>query len=263
MSNYLEINKKSWNAKVQTHMESDFYFLNEFIDGKNSLPEIDIHLLGDIQGKKILHLQCHFGQDSISMSRMGAQVTGVDFSDIALKNANELAQKVGADTKFVFSDVYELPSVLDEKYDIIYTSYGTIGWLPNLDRWAGVVSHFLKPGGKLIFIDLHPFVWMYNDAFTEVSYNYFNTGPIQETYEGTYADKSADLVQEYVMWNHPTSEVINALIKACITVERFDEYNYSPWPCFSDLVEFEKGKYRLEKFGDKIPMVFSVVGKKN
>ena len=262
MENYLEINRKSWNAKVEPHLKSDFYFVDEFLKGRTSLNSIELEILGDVSGKEILHLQCHFGQDSISLSRMGAKVTGIDLSDKAIEAAQDLAQKCGTDTHFLVSDVYELPNILDRKFDIVYTSYGTIGWLPDLEKWAQVISHFLKPGGKFVFVEFHPVVWMFDDDFTHVKYNYFNEKPIVETYEGTYADQKADLVQQYVMWNHPTSEVLAGILKANLSLRSFQEYDWSPYACFRHNEEFEKGKYRIPQFGNKVPHVFSLVAEK-
>lgn len=148
MDNYLKINKETWNKKVEVHLKSDFYFVDEFIKGKNSLNPIELSILGNIQGKNILHLQCHFGQDSISLSRLGGKVIGVDLSDKAIEAAWDLARKTNNNTEFICSDIYELPEKLHQKFDIVYTSYGTIGWLPDLDRWAKVISHFLKPKGQ-------------------------------------------------------------------------------------------------------------------
>lgn len=263
MENYLDINRKSWNAKVEPHLKSAFYFVDEFLEGRTSLNSIELDILGDVAGKEILHLQCHFGQDSISLSRMGAKVTGIDLSDKAIEAAKDLANKCNTDTQFLVSDVYELPKVLDQKFDIVYTSYGTIGWLPDLEKWAQVISQFLKPGGKFVFVEFHPVVWMFDDDFTHVKYNYFNEKPIIETYEGTYADQSADLVQQYVMWNHPTSEVLGSLLKENLLLEDFQEYDWSPYACFRHNEEFEKGKYRIPQFGYKAPHVFSLVAKKN
>jgi len=262
MENYLEINKNSWNAKVDPHLKSDFYFVDEFLKGKSSLNSIELKLLGDIKGKSILHLQCHFGQDSISLSRMGAHVTGIDLSDKAIETGKELALKCGTDTIFLCSDVYSLPDILDQKFDMVYTSYGVVGWLPDLDKWAGVISHFLKPGGKIIMAEFHPAVWMFDDEFTTIAYNYFNEKPIIETYEGTYADKSADIVQEYVMWNHSLAEVLQSLIKYNIELEIFQEFDWSPYPCFNHVEEFEKGKWRISKFDNKLPLVYALKGQK-
>lgn len=262
MENYLEINKKSWNAKVEPHLKSDFYFVDEFLKGRSSLNSIELELLGNIKGKTILHLQCHFGQDSISLSRMGAEVTGIDLSDKAIETAKDLAQQCGTGTKFICSDVYELPNILDQQFDIVYTSYGTIGWLPDLDKWAGVISHFLKPGGKFIMAEFHPVVWMFDDDFTKVAYNYFNEKPIIETYEGTYADQSAEIVQEYVMWNHSLAEVLQSLLQNGTDLKTFREFDWSPYPCFRHVEEFEKGKWRIPQFGNKIPIVFALAAEK-
>lgn len=262
MENYLEINKKSWNAKVEPHLKSDFYFVDEFLKGRNSLNSIELDLLGDIGGKSILHLQCHFGQDSISLSRLGAKVTGIDLSDKAINTAKDLAMQCFTDTEFICSDVYDLPNVLNEKFDIVFTSYGTIGWLPDLDKWAQVIDSFLKPNGKFVMAEFHPVVWMFDDDFTKVTYNYFNEKPIVETYEGTYADPSANIVQEYVMWNHSLAEVVQNLIKNNITIEAFKELDWSPYPCFKHTEEFEKGKWRIPQFGNKIPLVFGLTAQK-
>jgi ubiquinone/menaquinone biosynthesis C-methylase UbiE len=201
MENYLDINRKLWNAKVDSHLKSDFYFVDEFVKGRTSLNSIELELLGDIKDQEILHLQCHFGQDSISLSRLGAKVTGVDLSDEAISAAKNLAKKCETDTKFIVSDVYELPNILEKKFDIVYTTYGTIGWLPDLKKWAKVISTFLKPGGKLIFVEFHPFIWMFNDDFTEIKYDYFQGEPIIETSEGTYADQSAKIYFQEVCCN--------------------------------------------------------------
>ncbi|NML57436.1 class I SAM-dependent methyltransferase [Chryseobacterium cheonjiense] len=262
MENYLEINRKSWNAKVEPHLKSDFYFVDEFLKGRSSLNSIEMELLGDIKNKKILHLQCHFGQDSISLSRLGAEVTGIDLSDKAIETARELALKCETNTQFICTDLYNLTNVLNEKFDIVFTSYGTIGWLPDLDRWAKVISHFLKPDGKFVMAEFHPVVWMFDDDFDGVKYNYFNEKPIVETYEGTYADPSANIVQEYVMWNHSLAEALQSLIDNNLKIDQFKEFDWSPYPCFRHVQEFEKGKWRISMFGNKIPLVFAIGAQK-
>jgi 2-polyprenyl-3-methyl-5-hydroxy-6-metoxy-1,4-benzoquinol methylase len=158
-NNYIEINKQSWNGRVDAHIKSEFYGVEDFIKGKTSLQEIELNLLGDIKNKSILHLQCHFGQDTISLSRMGAKATGIDLSDKAIESAKELNATTKTDASFICCNVYDLPQHLNEEFDIVYTSYGTIGWLPDMDKWANVVSTFLKPGGKFIFVEFHPVVW--------------------------------------------------------------------------------------------------------
>jgi len=258
-TDYKNINRQSWNDRVDSHLQSEFYDVEGFLKGQTSLKEIELPLLGDVNGKSILHLQCHFGQDTLSLQRMGAKCTGIDLSDKAIVLARELNEQLGLDAEFVACDVYDTSNHIHGKFDIVYTSYGTIGWLPDINRWAEVIAHFLKPGGKLVFVEFHPVVWMFNDDFTKVKYPYHNADPIVEQESGTYADREADISPKYVSWNHGLGEVVTALLKAGLKVEAFQEYNYSPYNCFANTVEFESGKFRIRHLGDKIPMVYSVV----
>jgi SAM-dependent methyltransferase len=255
---YININKQTWNNKTEVHIASDFYDVNGFLAGKSTLNDIELNLLGDISNKSILHLQCHFGQDTISFSRKGAKATGVDFSDKAIEKANEFASQLNLDTKFVCCDIYDLPNHLNEKFDIVFTSYGTIGWLPDLDKWAGVVAHFLKPNGQFIMAEFHPVVWMFDNDFKEVFYDYFNVETIVENESGTYADRDSDLSAQTITWNHPTSEVLNALINNGLEINCFNEYDYSPYNCFNQTEEFEPNKFRIKHLENRIPMVFSI-----
>jgi len=258
MDNFLEINKKSWNARLESHLASAFYDMPNFLKGKSSLNKIELDLLGTVKGKKILHLQCHFGQDSISLSRMGAKVTGVDLSDLAIEKGKSLAKELGTDTKFICSNVYDLDEHLNEKFDIVFTSYGTISWLPDLNQWAGLISRYLKPSGQFIFAEFHPIVWAYDDNFTEIKYYYNNIEPIAEEETGTYADKSANIKQAFVCWNHGIGEVVNNLIENGLRIKDLQEYNYSPYPFVSDTVKIGDKKYQVRKFGDKLPLVYSI-----
>ena len=261
-ANYLAINQASWNNRVETHLNAAFYDLEGFLAGNTSLNEIELNLLRDLKGKNVLHLQCHFGQDTLSLARLGADVTGIDLSDKAIEAAKELAIKDESTASFICSDVYELPNHLEQQFDVVFTSYGTIGWLPDLDKWAQVISHFLKPNGQLVFVEFHPVVWMFDDQFEKVAYNYFNTCAIVETETGTYADKDAPIEQEYVMWNHSMSEVITSLLAHGLQIQSLKEYDYSPYNCFSNTVQLAPRKYRIKHLGDKIPMVYSVVAVK-
>lgn len=260
--NYLTINKESWNNKTEVHLNSEFYDLKGFINGKSSLNEIELNLLGDVRGKSILHLQCHFGQDTISLSRLGAQAIGIDLSDKAIEKARVLAKETKSDARFICCDIYDLPNHLDQEFDLVFTSYGTIGWLPDLDKWAKIISRFLKPNGKFVFAEFHPVVWMFDDDFENIKYNYFNSGAIVETESGTYADKNADITQEYVMWNHGFSEVINSLIKNGLTLNSLDEFDYSPYNCFNKTIEIAPNKYRIKHLDNKIPMVYALTATK-
>lgn len=263
MENYKEINREQWNQRVEPHVESEFYDVAGFINGQNSLKDTEIALLGDIKGKRILHLQCHFGQDSISMARMGASVVGADLSDKAIEKAREFAQLTQTDATFVCCDLFDLPQHLEGEFDIVFTSYGTVGWLPDLDRWAAVIQHFLKPGGKFVFVEFHPVVWMFDDDFQKVGYRYFKSDPIVETASGTYADREAAIRTTSVSWNHGMSEVIGSLLRHGIQLQDLQEYDFANYDCFNHTVEFEPGKFRIQHLGNNIPMMYSIVGVKS
>jgi ubiquinone/menaquinone biosynthesis C-methylase UbiE len=259
---YIETNRKSWNQKTDIHIGSEFYDNPNFLLGKSSLKNIELNLLGDVSGKSILHLQCHFGQDTISLSRMGANATGVDLSDTAIKRAKEFALQLKVQTKFICCNLYDLQQHLDEQFDIVFTSYGTIGWLPDLGKWAEIISRYLKPKGKFVMVEFHPVVWMFDDDFSKVGYNYFNKGAIFETETGTYADRQAPIKQDFVSWNHSLGELINSLIINGLEINAFNEYDYSPYNCFSHTREVEPGKYRINHLDDKIPMIYSILATK-
>lgn len=258
-TDYKTVNKDSWNKRTDIHWQSDFYDNPAFVAGKDSLNSIELDLLGDVKGKSILHLQCHFGQDTISLARLGAQAVGVDLSDRAIARARELAKACGvADVRFIECDVYDLPQHLDEQFDIVFTSYGTIGWLPDMDRWAALIHLYLKPSGQFVFAEFHPVVWMFDDHFTEVGYDYFNTGALYETQDGTYTDGDEGMSANYVEWNHGLGEVLTSLLGAGLRIDSFQEFDYSPYACFPDVVEIEPSKYRIASLEKLIPMVYAL-----
>ncbi|MBS3913639.1 MAG: class I SAM-dependent methyltransferase [Bacteroidetes bacterium] len=262
LNDYKEINRKSWNNRVYPHIESAFYDHEAFLRGKNSLKDIELHLLGNIQGKSILHLQCHFGQDSISLARMGATVTGVDISDVSILEAKKIATELHADATFICCDLYDLPNHLDQNFDIVFTTYGTIGWLPDIEKWANLISRYLKPAGKLIFADFHPVIWMFDNAFENIQYRYFKSDPIVETETGTYANRDSEIEVQSIGWNHGLAEVLQALIQNDLQLDEIREYDYSPYNCFANLTESEPGKFRIAHLENKIPMVYSILGSK-
>ena len=255
---YLEINRKLWNDKTEVHVNSQFYDVDGFLRSENSLKHVEIDLLGDISGKKVLHLQCHFGMDTISMCKLGAEVTGVDLSNVAIEEAKNLNKKVNSNARFILSDIYNLPNVHDEKYDVVFTSYGTIGWLPDIDKWASIVVHFLKSGGEFLIVDFHPVLWMMDDEFSSIKYSYFNDGPIIEQTDGSYADRNADISNQSVSWNHPLGEIIQSLIKKGLTLHHFEEYNYSVYDCFENTIEIATDKFQIKGLEGIIPMMYSI-----
>ena len=257
-SNYIEVNKALWDEKTKHHVSSAFYKMDDFMSGAASLKDIELSLLGDVKDKTILHLQCHFGQDTLSLARMGAKVTGVDFSGEAIKKARELNEQLGLNAQFVCSDIYELPRELEGQFDIVFTSYGVLGWLPDMKKWAQVVAKYMKPSGFFILVEFHPIVWMFNNDFTAIEYSYFNKEAIVETVTGTYADRDAEIKMLEIGWNHDLSEVIQSLIGVGLSIASFQEFDTSPHNCFRNTVEINPGKFQIKGLEGRIPMVYAL-----
>ena len=257
-SSYFKANKELWNKRVGIHVNSEFYDVASFKAGKTSLNEIELDALGDVKGKSLLHLQCHFGMDTISWARKGANVTGIDFSEEAIKIAKDLATQTKVNANFICSDVYELPKKLDQQFDIVFTSYGVIGWLPDLDKWATVINYFLKPGGTFFIAEFHPVLWMMDDDFTHLKYSYFNDEVIETISQGTYGDKNADISSTEFGWNHSLDEVFGSLLKNNLQIIEFREFSYSPYNCFNNTLIGSDGMYRIKGFENKLPMMYSL-----
>ncbi len=258
-SKYFETNRNLWNKKTPVHLTSAFYNMPAFMAGHTSLNQIELSELGDVAGKSMLHLQCHFGQDTLSWARSGAKATGIDISDEAIKKAKELNTELGLQAEFVRSNLYDLKENLDGQFDIVFTSYGTIGWLPDLDKWADVIDHFLKPGGTFYIAEFHPVLWMFDDNFKEIIYPYHNTHePIFTESSGTYADREAQITTTEYGWNHGLGEVITALSSRGINLEFLHEFPYSPYNCFPNMVQGSDGFWRIKGYEDKLPMIYSI-----
>jgi len=255
---YFEANRDLWNQRTVIHKDSSFYDVEGFKKGRNLLTPIELNELGDVSGKKLLHLQCHFGVDSLCWARMGAEVTGIDLSEVAIDEARKLNQQLGLNAQFICSNIYDLKNVLSEKFDIVFTSYGVIGWLPDLDKWADIISHFLKPGGTFYLAEFHPVIWMFDDDFTTIKYCYEKRDVIETEIQGTYTDRNAKIRAKEYAWNHSISEVVNALITHGMQIQSLNEYMYSPYPCFNNVVTNNDGKWWIKGLEDKIPMVYSV-----
>jgi len=263
LNNYFEANKSLWNKRVAVHQKSKLYDVEGFKKGKTSLQHIELEELGDVKGKFLLHLQCHFGLDSLSWARLGAKVTGVDFSDEAINLAKSLNDELNLQAKFICSNIYYIEKHLDEKFDIIFTSYGTIGWLNDLNEWGRLIAKYLKPGGTFYIVDFHNVLWMFDEEFKKLKYSYFfEEEPIAEENEGTYADRDAKIKQVEYGWNHPLSEVINSLISNGLQLEFLHEFPYSVYDVFPNTVKGEDGWWRLNGLENIIPMMFSIKAKK-
>ncbi|MHC2990729.1 methyltransferase type 12 [Pontibacter sp. HJ8] len=256
---FFEANRQAWNLRTPIHKASDFYDVAGFKAGKTSLNRMELEELGNVAGKSLLHLQCHFGLDTLSWARLGAEVTGMDISDEAIREAEALNQELGLDARFVRSNVYDLKENLQGQFDIVFTSYGVVGWLPDLQKWAQVIAHFLKPGGTFYMAEFHPVVWMFDNDFKEIKYAYHNTQePIVEESSGTYTDRNAPIQYKEYSWNHSLSEVIMALRNQGLQLEHLHEFPYSPYNCFAHTIQGPDGFWRIAHLQDLIPMVYTV-----
>lgn len=256
---FFEANRQLWNQRTTEHRDSAFYNRAGFLKGERVLTQIELSELGDIKGKTLLHLQCHFGMDTLDLSRMGAEVTGVDLSDEAIRQAKQLNEEMGANARFICSNVYDLEQHLEETFDLVFTSYGTIGWLPDLDKWAGLIARYLKPGGQFYIAEFHPVLWMFDDEFTRIQYAYENREVIIVENQGTYTDRNADIKGKEYSWNHSISEVLNALIRAGLKPEFFNEHMFSPYNCFRNMIETSAGRWEIKGMEGKLPMVYSLL----
>ncbi|MBK8583098.1 MAG: class I SAM-dependent methyltransferase [Flavobacteriales bacterium] len=253
------LNRALWNARTKHHVGSKFYDVEGFLRGSNSVSAKELELLGDVAGKHVLHLQCHFGQDTLSLARMGAKVTGLDLSDVAIAEARKLALRADMKAEFIEANVLDLQPALAGRFDIVFTSYGVVGWLPEMGKWARNIARYLKPGGKLVLVEFHPAVWMFNNSFTEMTYSYFNREVIEETEKSTYADGTAEINLKSHGWNHALAETITALLDAGLRIDRFEELDGSPHDCFEKTVKGEDGMFRIAGMEGKLPMVYAVV----
>jgi len=255
---YFKTNKETWNKKVAVHAASDFYDMKGFMAGKSSLNKYELEALGDVSGKRLLHLQCHFGQDTLSWARMGAICTGVDISDEAITLSRKLTKDLNLSADFVCCNVLDTGNYIKTKFDIVFTSYGVIGWLPDLKPWGRMIAERLKKGGTFYMVEFHPIVWMFDylDGTSIMKYGYMQEEVIYEEYEGTYANQDSKMTSKEYGWNHGLSEVVNALIEAGLTIDFLNEYDESPYNVLPDLVKTKSGMYETK---DKLyPLIFEI-----
>ena len=259
---YFETNKATWNAKVEIHAKSDMYNMQAFKNGASSLQTYELEALGNVTGKSLLHLQCHFGQDTLSWSRMGAQCVGVDLSDEGVNLARRLNDELKLDAEFVCCNVLDTSSFISDTFDIVYTSYGVIGWLPDLKPWGQMIAERLKKGGTFFMAEFHPIVWMFDylEGQPKMKYGYMQDEAIYEEYEGTYADTDSKMISKEYGWNHGLSEVINALTEAGLRIDYLNEYDESPYNVLPNL---EKTKSEMYVTKDELyPLIFEIKARK-
>ncbi len=261
----IETNRELWDYRANKHFNSEFYGVDEFRKGWCPLNTIELDELGDVSGKSLLHLQCHFGLDTLAWVRRGANAIGVDYSGSAINLAQNLAQEMELEARFILASVYELESQLDEQFDIVFTSYGVLKWLPDLSEWARLVARYLKAGGTFFVVEFHPFMYVFDyDRAEELTYSYFyNESPIVYDEVGSYAVEDDPVIMTANAWSHPVSSVIGHLLDSGLTLESFKEYPYTPIDCFPFSVEGEPGKYVHATHPGKVPFLYSVKATKN
>jgi SAM-dependent methyltransferase len=266
-------NRALWDAWTALHATGEFYDLEGFRRGGVRLRDEEIEAVGDVRGRTLLHLQCHFGIDTLSWARLGAIVTGADFSPAAVRLASELAVDLGfPDARFVESNLYELPGRLDGSFDVVYTSRGVLGWLPDIRGWARVVAHFVKPGGTFYISEIHPVVLAFENEGVEpgelrLAYPYWeHRAPITfDAVQGSYADPTADIGEHREHgWDHGLGEIVTALIDAGLRLEWLRESPELDWAT-DFLVETAPGTGRFRLPSDakgELPLMFSLLASK-
>lgn len=265
MDEFLKSNRELWNAWTRVHVNSKFYDVDGFKAGQSRLDKIELEL-GDVRGKSLLHLQCHFGLTTLSWARLGASVTGADFSDEAIAQARRLAESVGLKADFVCSDIEDLPNALSGQFDFVFTSHGVLGGLPDLPAWAGVIAHFLKPGGTFYIVEAHPTAFIFDEENPDdlrVRYPYFHSAaPGSAVVNGTYADRAADIHGVEYFWIFSMSDVLSALIGAGLHIVEMREYDYLAWQMYPFMKQDAEGWWRLPDKFPRLPLMFSLRSRK-
>jgi SAM-dependent methyltransferase len=266
MDGYLQANRKLWDNWTAQHEQSPFYDLAGFRAGKDRLRSIELQELGDVAGKSLLHLQCHFGLDTLAWARRGATVTGVDFSEQSIALARSLSQELNIPARFCCSDIEHLPDVLSGEFDIVFTSYGVLPWLRELRRWGEVIAHFLKPGGIFYIVEDHPFMRIFTaDAETEVKVAnpyFFAEAPNRLESDGSYAAPGTGQAETFYIWDHSLGDVINALIAAGLRLEFLHEFPYAARAKFPSMQKGDDNWWRLSEQRRMIPLLFSLQARK-
>lgn len=286
-----DANKAYWNERIDTHVRSEHYDAQAFRAGGLSLMPLEREEVGPVAGKKLLHLQCHFGLDTLSWARLGAEATGVDFSENAIDAARALSRETGVKANFVCCDVLELAEHMPREdgnagaeggFDVVFTSYGVLDYLPDINRWARVVAHFLKPGGFFYMAEIHPFALVFDHGprvpHLELKHPYSFAGGIDEHVAGNAARKPVkwDATDEPTYtggeerfenntaysWNHGVGEVLTALINAGLKIEFVREWPYGCYEIFPFMHKDPQGYFRLNEHAKSVPLLYSVKASK-
>jgi SAM-dependent methyltransferase len=269
MDDYRDVNRASWDERVPAHAASPGYAVSHFTDDPSFLSEVvgfDRPRLGDIAGLDAVHLQCHIGTDTVSLARLGAKMTGLDFSAPALEQGRRLAADVGVAVEFVKSDLYGAPDALGrERFDLVYTGIGALCWLPDIGRWAGVVASLLRPGGRLFIREGHPVLWALADPRPDgllvLEHPYFERPePTIWDEPGTYVETDVEFTHNVTHeWNHGLGEIVSAVFAAGLEVTALEEHDSVPWDALpGQMTQIGGGEYRLTDRPERLPHSYTL-----
>ena len=261
----IEINRLNWNERTPIHATSEMYNVEGFKAGRITLNDIELEEIGPVAGRSLLHLQCHFGMGTMSWARLGADVTGVDLSDASIDLANQLNDELALGARFIRSNVYDLPNVLHQRFDIVYTGLGALCWLPDLTSWGKIIASYLKPGGTFYLLDEHPIGRVYGpehfdegDYELKPNYSYFldPEGHIEQGERQTYTG-SGSITTSVYEWQHSMSEIVNSILGAGLRIEFLHEYPFSFFKALPTM-RHRDGWWRLDEYDGNVPFMLSI-----
>ncbi len=269
MDDYLAVNRANWDERAPAHAASPDYQVDRFIADPEHLSGVvrfDLPLLGDVAGLTGIHLQCHIGTDTLSLARLGARMTGLDLSPASLEQARRLAAAAGPDVDFVEAEVYAAPQALGgRRFDLVYTGIGALCWLPDIDRWAGVVDDLLEPGGRLFIREGHPMMWAIDESVPDavaVGYPYFEThDPIDFDEPGTYVETETEFVNNRALsWNHGFGETVSALLSRGFEITGLVEHRSVPWEALPGRMvrDDDLGEWSLVDHPERMPLSYTL-----
>ncbi|MEU8661122.1 class I SAM-dependent methyltransferase [Actinoplanes philippinensis] len=272
MTDYIEINRALWDERAAPHAASPGYRVQNFVDDPEYISDVvrfDLPRLGDVAGLRGVHLQCHIGTDTISLSRLGARMTGLDFSGDSLAQARDIAARAGADVPFVQSDVYAARSVLDGDFDLVFTGIGAIGWLPDIKRWAQTVASLLAPGGRLFIREGHPVLWALDyyrtDGLLSITEPYFEQKEPQIWDEaGTYVETEHQFQHSVTHeWNHGLGEIVTAVLEAGLVLTGLEEHQSVPWEALPGRMrKLDSKEWQLAEKPERLPHTYTLQARK-
>ncbi|MCP5149789.1 MAG: class I SAM-dependent methyltransferase [Ectothiorhodospiraceae bacterium] len=263
MDRYRAANRDLWEAWTPHNLTSPLYDVEGFVAGRETLCPVELAGVGQVAGRRLLHLQCHFGLGTLSWVRHGAIATGVDFAPSAIAAARELSERTGLPATFVESDLYALPEHLEGEFDVVFTSHGVLGWLPDLEGWARVIAHYLAPGGLLFLAEAHPVAMLFDetrdDRELRLRYPYFHRDePFVLPVKGSYAAPEAEVSGTEHFWIHPVSDILGALLRAGLRIESFDEHPFMAWSHFPWMVQRPDGHWEMPPDAPELPLMLSL-----